>query len=81
MDMSFANQALAAEYVVEHHAELEHRGLRVPEEIDAEVARLKLAALGITLDEMTAEQKEYVCPGSTAPEAAPGSDAAPAPHR
>jgi adenosylhomocysteinase len=60
MDMSFANQALSAEYVVNHHGELEHRVYVVPEEIDAEVARLKLAALGITLDDMTPEQKAYV---------------------
>jgi adenosylhomocysteinase len=60
MDMSFANQALAAEYVAKHHAELEPRVYVVPEAIDAEVARLKLAALGITLDPMTPEQLEYV---------------------
>src|SRR6185369_6903573 len=60
MDMRFANQALSAEYVVKHHAELTPQVYVVPEAIDAEVARLKLAALGITLDEMTAEQKEYV---------------------
>jgi adenosylhomocysteinase len=60
MDMSFANQALSAEYVARHHAELEPRVYVVPEAIDAEVARLKLAALGITLDAMTAEQLEYV---------------------
>jgi len=60
MDMSFANQALSAEYVAKHHAELTHQVYVVPEAIDAEVARLKLAALGITLDEMTAEQKAYV---------------------
>ena len=60
MDMSFANEALSAEYVVQHHAELTPQVYIVPEAIDAEVARLKLAALGITLDEMTAEQKEYV---------------------
>ena len=60
MDMSFANQALSAEYVVQHHAELEKQVYVVPEAIDAEVARLKLAALGIDIDEMTAEQKEYV---------------------
>ena len=47
MDMSFANQALSAEYVATHHAELEPRVYVVPEAIDAEVARLKLAALGI----------------------------------
>ncbi len=60
MDMSFANQALSAEYVVGHHAELRPQVYVVPEAIDAEVARLKLAALGITLDDMTAEQKAYV---------------------
>jgi adenosylhomocysteinase len=60
MDMSFANQALCAEYVAKHHAELVPKVYTVPEAIDAEVARLKLAALGITLDAMTPEQKEYV---------------------
>jgi adenosylhomocysteinase len=60
MDMSFANQALSAEYVVGHHADLERRVYGVPEAIDQEVARLKLAALGITLDAMTPEQAEYV---------------------
>jgi adenosylhomocysteinase len=60
MDMSFANQALSAEYVAQHHAELEDRVYGVPDAIDREVARLKLAALGISLDPMTAEQAEYV---------------------
>jgi adenosylhomocysteinase len=60
MDMSFANQALCAEYVALHHDELEPRVYVVPEAIDAEVARLKLAALGIALDPMTAEQAAYV---------------------
>ncbi|MFM2106591.1 MAG: adenosylhomocysteinase [Chloroflexota bacterium] len=60
MDMSFANQALSAEYVVKHGRELEKRVYVVPEAIDAEVARLKLAALGISLDPMTAEQAAYV---------------------
>jgi adenosylhomocysteinase len=60
MDMSFANQALSAEYVVAHHAELENRVYVVPESIDAEVARLKLAARGIELDPMTPEQAAYV---------------------
>jgi len=60
MDMSFANQALAAEYVAQHNGELEAKVYVVPEAIDAEVARLKLAALGITLDAMTPEQLEYV---------------------
>jgi len=60
MDMSFANQALAAEYAARHHGELEHQVYVVPEAIDAEVARLKLAAMGITLDAMTPEQAAYV---------------------
>ena len=60
MDMSFANQALSAEYVAGHHAELDDQVYVVPEAIDAEVARLKLAAMGITLDAMTPEQAEYV---------------------
>ena len=60
MDMSFANQALSAEYVARHHAELTPQVYVVPEAIDAEVARLKLAAMGITLDPMTQEQLEYV---------------------
>jgi adenosylhomocysteinase len=60
MDMSFANQALSAEYVVREHANLEDRVYVVPEAIDREVARLKLAALGIELEPMTPEQLEYV---------------------
>ena len=60
MDMSFANQALAAEYAVQHHAELENQVYGVPEAIDAEVARLKLEAFGITLDALTPEQAAYI---------------------
>jgi adenosylhomocysteinase len=60
MDMSFANQALCAEYVAGHHGELEPKVYVVPEAIDAEVARLKLAALGIELEPMTPEQAAYV---------------------
>ncbi|MBA3779083.1 MAG: adenosylhomocysteinase [Chloroflexi bacterium] len=60
MDMSFANQALSAEHIAKHHGELQKRVYTVPEAIDREVARLKLAALGIEIDEMTAEQKKYV---------------------
>jgi adenosylhomocysteinase len=60
MDMSFANQALSAEYVALHHAELAPQVYVVPEAIDAEVARLKLAALGVSIDDMTAEQKVYM---------------------
>jgi adenosylhomocysteinase len=60
MDMSFANQALSVEYVAQHQAELEPRVYDVPAEIDAEVARLKLAALGIELEPLTEEQQRYV---------------------
>jgi adenosylhomocysteinase len=60
MDMSFANQALSVEYVVGHHGELTPAVYDVPEAIDREVARLKLEALGIVLDDMTPEQKAYV---------------------
>jgi adenosylhomocysteinase len=60
MDMSFANQALSAEYVAREHASLENRVYVVPEAIDREVARLKLAALGIRLEPMTPEQAAYV---------------------
>jgi adenosylhomocysteinase len=59
MDMSFANQALCAEYVAQHHAELESMVYVVPEAIDQEVARLKLEALGHHIDGMTAEQVAY----------------------
>jgi adenosylhomocysteinase len=60
MDMSFANQALAAEHLVKHSSELEHRVYPVPEEIDRRVARLKLAAMGIEIDELTREQSKYL---------------------
>lgn len=60
MDMSFANQALSAEYVVKNGDSLEKKVYDVPEEIDAAVARLKLQALGIEIDELTDEQKQYL---------------------
>ena len=60
MDMSFANQALAAAYVTEKGAELEKKVYGVPEEIDQEIGRLKLAAMGIEIDELLPEQKEYL---------------------
>lgn len=60
MDMSFANQALSVAYLVEHGAHLERKVYKVPQEIDEEVARLKLAALGIHLEEMTPRQREYL---------------------
>jgi adenosylhomocysteinase len=60
MDMSFANQALAVEWVVENHAALEKRVYPVPVEIDKDVARLKLRAMGIEIDTLTAEQDAYL---------------------
>jgi adenosylhomocysteinase len=60
MDMSFANQALCAEYVAKNAKNLENRVYDVPEEIDAEVARLKLHAMGIEIDTLTEEQKRYL---------------------
>ena len=60
MDMSFANQALCAEYMATEHAGMEPRVLDVPPEIDREVARLKLAAMGISIDTLTDEQRRYL---------------------
>ncbi len=60
MDMSFANQALAAEFMVRNHATLEKKVYVVPEEIDREIARLKLASMGVTIDAPTAEQQKYM---------------------
>ncbi len=60
MDMSFANQALAAEYIVQHANDLERKVYRMPMEIDEEVARLKLSAMGITIDSLTLEQVKYL---------------------
>jgi adenosylhomocysteinase len=60
MDMSFANQALAAEYVAKNHATLEKRVYDVPEEIDKEIARLKLAAMEVNIDVLTPEQEKYL---------------------
>jgi adenosylhomocysteinase len=60
MDMSFANQALSAEYVVQNAASLEKKVYVVPEEIDNEIARLKLATMGITIDQLTEEQAKYL---------------------
>ena len=60
MDMSFANQALSAEYLVKHASTLERKVYRVPMEIDREIARLKLASMGLEVDELTSEQREYL---------------------
>ncbi len=60
MDMSFANQALSAEYVVQNAASLEKQVYVVPKDIDDEIARLKLATMGIDIDRLTEEQAKYL---------------------
>lgn len=60
MDMSFANQATAAEYMAKHADSLTPNVYDVPQELDNEVARLKLAALGVQIDTLTAEQQKYL---------------------
>ncbi len=60
MDMSFANQALAVEYMLKNHASLQRTVYPVPEEIDKEIARLKLAAMGVQIDVLTPEQEAYL---------------------
>jgi adenosylhomocysteinase len=60
MDMSFANQSLSAEYLVKGRAKLEKRVYPVPQEIDREIARLKLETMNCTIDELTDKQKKYL---------------------
>ena len=60
MDMSFANQALSAEYMAKEHATLKKQVYPVPLEIDQEIARLKLEAMGIEIDTLTEEQERYL---------------------
>jgi adenosylhomocysteinase len=60
MDMSFANQAMSAEHVAKHHGELEKKVYTVPQELDDEVARLKLDSLGMEIDSLTEEQQRYL---------------------
>ena len=60
MDMSFANQALSAEYLVKNASSLDRRVYAVPAPIDQEIARLKLASMGIGIDTLTPEQEEYL---------------------
>lgn len=60
MDMSFANQALAAEFMVKNHTALQNRVYPVPDDIDREIARLKLAAMGVRIDTPTLEQRRYM---------------------
>lgn len=60
MDMSFSNQALSLEYLIKNQGNLEKRVYNVPEEIDIEIARIKLQTLGIKIDEITKEQEDYL---------------------
>ncbi len=60
MDMSFANQALSAEYVVKNAERLEPKVYVVPEEIDRDIARVKLDTMGVEIDTLTDEQARYL---------------------
>ncbi|MBU4426216.1 MAG: adenosylhomocysteinase [Proteobacteria bacterium] len=60
MDMSFANQALSAEYMANEHTKMVKKVYPVPQDIDEEIARLKLAAMGIEIDTLTPEQEKYL---------------------
>ena len=60
MDMSFANQALSVEYMVKNADKLEKRVYSVPDEIDREIARLKLEGMGVQIDKLTPEQEKYL---------------------
>jgi adenosylhomocysteinase len=60
MDMSFANQALSIEYMLQHSAELDNAVYPVPEAIDRRIAAEKLAAMGVTIDALTPDQEKYL---------------------
>ena len=60
MDMSFANQALASEYLVKQASKLSKKVHKLPDDVDNEIARLKLASMGVKIDTLTPEQVEYL---------------------
>jgi adenosylhomocysteinase len=60
MDMSFANQALSAEYMAKNHKTMENRVYSVPEELDKQVAKMKLESMGFSIDKLSPEQEEYL---------------------
>lgn len=60
MDMSFANQALAAEYLVKNRGKMENKVSKLPEELDQEIAKIKLASMGVSIDKLTPAQKKYL---------------------
>jgi adenosylhomocysteinase len=60
MDMSFANQALSAEYMTKHSKELKNQVYAVPEHLDQQIAKLKLESMGVSIDKLTPEQEHYL---------------------
>jgi adenosylhomocysteinase len=60
MDMSFANQALSCEYMAKNYKKLDKKVYKVPEFMDKNIAKLKLESLGVDIDTLTKEQKEYL---------------------
>jgi len=60
MDMSFANQALGAEYMLKNYKSMDKQVYTIPETVDREIARLKLQAMGVYVDVLTAEQDKYL---------------------
>ena len=60
MDMSFANQSLASEYLVKNHAQLKNQVYSVPDVIDRQIAKLNLESMGVTLDKLTPDQEQYL---------------------
>ena len=60
MDMSFSNQALSAEWLIKNYKKLEKKVYDVPQEIDKNIAKLKLKAMGAEIDHLTSEQKKYL---------------------
>jgi adenosylhomocysteinase len=60
MDMSFANQALSAEYIAKNYKKLAKKVYKVPEQIDKMIAKLKLQALGVKIDTLTTQQRKYL---------------------
>ncbi len=67
MDMSFADQALSVDFMVNNHKDLEKTVYKVPDELDKRVARLKLESMGIKIDRLTPEQEEYLAGWSDGP--------------
>jgi len=60
MDMSFANQALSAEYMAKEHKRMQNKVYPVPAHLDREIARLKLESMNVDIDTLTAEQEKYL---------------------